>query len=74
MQISEFKAKCIAVLKEVQQGRQPLVITLREKPLVRIEPADSIHRQKQLGRLKGRMSVKANLLRKDTSQDWEMLK
>ena len=40
MLVSEFKAKCIAVLKEVQRSREPLVITLRGKPLVTVRPVE----------------------------------
>ena len=41
MLVSEFRAKCIAVLKEVQRTREPLVITLRGKPLVTVRPVES---------------------------------
>ena len=33
MLVSEFKAKCIAILKDVQRTRQPVLVTLRGKPL-----------------------------------------
>ena len=36
--ISEFKAKCIAILREAQRTREPVVVTRRGKPLARIEP------------------------------------
>ena len=36
--ISEFKAKCIAVLSEAQRTREPVMVTRRGKPMAKIEP------------------------------------
>lgn len=41
MLISEFKAKAIRCLKEVQEHREPLQISIRGKPLAVIYPADT---------------------------------
>jgi prevent-host-death family protein len=35
---SEFKAKCLAVLDEVERTRQPVVITKRGKPVATLMP------------------------------------
>lgn len=74
MLISEFKAKCIAALKEIRETRQPMMVTLRGKPLVIIEPAEVRGSQKQLGGLKGRMSIRRDLVKIDSSKDWEMMR
>ena len=36
---SEFKAKCLAILDEVERTRQPVVITKRGKPCSRTRAA-----------------------------------
>ncbi|MBA3353018.1 MAG: type II toxin-antitoxin system Phd/YefM family antitoxin, partial [Blastocatellia bacterium] len=36
--ISDFKAKCIAMLKQVQKSGEPLTVTLRGRPIARVEP------------------------------------
>ena len=36
----EFKAKCLRLLDEVAQGRAPLVITKRGKPVAKLVPID----------------------------------
>jgi prevent-host-death family protein len=72
MLVSEFKARCLAVLKEVQRTREPLVVTLRGKPLVTVVPADVPGSGKRLGGLKGRMTVRRDLVKIDTTADWEM--
>ncbi len=73
MAVSEFKAKCIAALKDVQRTREPLVVTLRGKPLAAIQPIDAGSTEKRLGRLRGRMKIRRDLVRADSSHDWEML-
>jgi prevent-host-death family protein len=37
---SEFKAKCLALLDEVAETREAIVVTKRGKPVARVEPAD----------------------------------
>ncbi len=72
MLVSEFKAKCIAVLKEVQRLGEPVVVTLRGKPMARVEPLHTGAPRKQLGALKGSMRIQRDLVRSDTTGDWEM--
>ena len=36
-----FKAKCLALLDEVEATRQPLVVTKRGRPVARLVPVDS---------------------------------
>jgi prevent-host-death family protein len=73
MLISEFKAKCIAVLKEVQRSGEPVVVTLRGQPMARVEPFADGAQRKRLGTLQGTMRIRCDLVRSDTTGDWEML-
>lgn len=72
--VSEFKAKCIATLKDVRRTRRPLLVTLRGTPLATIHPPEYRRRAKRLGGLKGHMVIRRSLVRADTSADWEMLR
>ena len=74
MLVSKFKAKCIATLKEVQRTREPMLITLRGKPLVTVQPVESRAPGKRLGGLKGLMTIHRNLVKIDTTGDWDMLR
>jgi prevent-host-death family protein len=74
MLVSDFKAKCIAVLKEVARSGEPVVVTLRGRPMARVEPFTDTSAGKRLGTLKGKMHIKRDLTRVDSSRDWEMLK
>ena len=38
IQISKFKATCLAVLDRVAQTREPVLVTRRGKPIARIVP------------------------------------
>jgi prevent-host-death family protein len=73
MLVSEFKAKCIGVLKEVQRSGESVVVTLRGKPMARVEPLRDAKRRKQLGLLKDTIEVRRDLVRSDTADDWEIL-
>lgn len=73
MKISDFKAQCIAVLKRVQETGEGVVVTLRGTPVARVEPVRA-EGGKRLGELEGTMKVSADLVRRGSTADWEMLK
>ncbi len=72
MLLSEFKARCIQVLKTVQQTGKPIIVTRRGRPLARIEPIPEGPGSRRLGVLKGRMDIKVDLVTVDMTEDWEM--
>ena len=69
--ISEFKAKCIKMLKEVQKNGKPLLVTLRGEPIARVEPVAK-GKKRQLGALKGRMIIKGDIIKSDFEKDWRV--
>ncbi len=70
--ISEFKAKCIQLLKMVNETGRPLLVTLRGKPIARVEPVRTSPKdQIQLGRMKDTLQIKADIVHSDTTTDWE---
>ena len=68
--VSEFNAKCIGLLKEVQKTKKPLVVTLRGKPLARVEPIVQPKKRVRLGALKGWMEIKGDIVRSDIERDF----
>jgi prevent-host-death family protein len=68
--ISEFKAKCIGLLKQVQKTKRPLVVTLRGKPLARVEPIVQPKKRVRLGALKGWMEIKGDIIHSNMEKDW----
>jgi prevent-host-death family protein len=49
----EFKAKCLALLDEVQQKHEEIVVTKRGKPVARILPIEEEKKPQLFGRMKG---------------------
>ena len=68
--VSEFKAKCIALLKNVQKTKEPIVVTLRGEPIARVEPIVTPKKRVRLGTLKGWMEIKGDIIRSDMEKDW----
>ncbi len=75
MLVSAFKARCIAELKRVHQTGQPLIVTLRGKPIVRVEPVRLPNEPAvKLGRRRGQAQIRRDLVTFDFSDEWEMNK
>ena len=70
--ITEFKARCIAVLKEVQASGRPLVVTRRGRPLARVEPVGADYERRHLGVREGSMKIHGDIVGCDFAGDWEM--
>lgn len=69
--ISEFKAKCIQMMKNVYKTGQPLTVTLRGEPLVRVEPVTDGPKRVRLGALKGWIKIKGDIVHSDFEDEWE---
>jgi prevent-host-death family protein len=74
MAISEFKAKCLAVMKRVQKTRKPILITKRGEPVVEIVPAvDPAPTTRRLGCMRGTAVILGDIISPGLDPDeWEM--
>ncbi|PYJ72285.1 MAG: prevent-host-death family protein [Verrucomicrobia bacterium] len=68
--VSEFKAKCIGLLKDVHKTKEPILVTLRGVPVVRIEPVVKPAKRVRLGALKGWMKIKGDIIKSDFDDDF----
>ncbi len=68
---SEFKAKCLAILDEVERTRQPVVITKRGKPVAELAPHTA--KRNARGILKGRVEILGDII-SPIDVEWEALK
>jgi prevent-host-death family protein len=59
--ISEFKAKCLAILEEVRKTKKPIRVTRRGKPMAEVVPP-SPSKRKLLGSMKGRGMILGDLV------------
>ncbi len=67
---SEFKAKCLAVLDEVERTRQPVVITKRGKPVAELVPHKAQKKPELFGLLKGELFIEGDII-SPIDVEWE---
>ncbi len=72
MVISEFKAKCIGVIKKIDRTKTPLTITLRGVPIARVEPLKNQTGKRKLGMMRGSLKIHGEIVNFNFSDDWEM--
>jgi len=74
--ISTFNATCLALLEEVRQTGEPIVVTKRRVPVVRIEPpATTPAPRRKLGVMRGRGSIIGDIETPISPEgDWEVLR
>ena len=72
MKASEFKAKCLALMDEVERTGQALVITKRGKPVAELVPYRA-SRPKGRGLLKDRLFITGDII-SPIDVDWDVLK
>jgi prevent-host-death family protein len=56
---SEFKAKCLKILDELNP--QGIIITKRGRPVAKVIPLASIDNAKLIGSMKGKVIIKGNI-------------
>jgi prevent-host-death family protein len=54
---AQFKAKCLQIMDRVSRGKQPVVVTKRGKPIVRIVPVDNAEPSSVFGCLAGDFQI-----------------
>ncbi len=58
---TEFKARCLALLEEVRETRQPLLVTRHGKPVAEIRPFAPRHAERT-NPLKGSITYQGDLI------------
>jgi prevent-host-death family protein len=74
--ISEFKAKCLAILEQVRKTKKPVRITRFGKPVAEVvPPSPEKARGSWLGSMKGRMEILGDITAPATDpEEWEVLR
>jgi prevent-host-death family protein len=74
--ISEFKAKCLAVIERVRSTKKPIRITRFGKPVAEVVPPTAIEdRAAWIGSMKGTMRITGDIVSPATDEDeWEVLR
>ena len=74
--ISEFKAKCLALLEQVRATKKPLRITRFGKPVAEVIPPTALEdRATWIGSMKDTMRITGDIVSPATDEDeWEVLR
>lgn len=57
---AEFKARCLSIMEEVRQNREPVLITKRGKPLAKLVPPER-QSKNLIGRLEGVIKITGDI-------------
>ena len=71
LSVSEFKAKCLSVLQDVNKQKKRVIITKRGKPIAEVIPYES--EQKDIP-LKNTVTFMGDIISPVAEEDWEALK
>ena len=75
MKISEFKAKCIAVLARVGKSKTPLLVTRFGKPVAQIFPPPTSRNSDWIGSMKETGEILGDIVAPAAGpEDWEALR
>ena len=74
--ISEFKAKCLAVLERVRSTKKPIRVTRFGKPVAEVVPPTSVEeRSSWIGSMKNSMRITGDIVSPANDEDeWEVLR
>jgi prevent-host-death family protein len=74
--ISEFKAKCLALLEQVRATKKPIRVTRFGKPVAEVVPPTAVEdRAAWIGSMKDTMKITGDIVSPATDEDeWEALR
>jgi len=73
--ISEFKAKCLALLDQVQKTKKPILITRFGKPVAEVIPPSPKPTSDWMGSMKGSMKILGDIVSPASEEsEWEVLR
>jgi len=73
--ISEFKAKCLSLLDEVQKTKQPILVTRRGKPVAEVSAPKPKQNPDWMGSMKDRIEILGDIVSPaGDPDDWEVLR
>jgi prevent-host-death family protein len=73
--ISEFKAKCLALLDQVQKTKKPIRITRFGKPVAEVIPPTPVPASDWMGSMKDEIKILGDIVAPANEEtDWEVLR
>jgi prevent-host-death family protein len=71
LSVSEFKAKCLSVLQDVDKQKKRVIITKRGKPIAEVIPHESEDKEVPL---EDTVTFMGDIISPVAEEDWEVLK
>jgi prevent-host-death family protein len=71
---TEFKAKCLSLLDEVNRTGGTITVTKRGRPVATVGPAGKRKHRSSEGILKGKIHIPDEILMADNSDMWECVR
>ena len=64
MEISatEFKAKCLKLMDEINKTHEPIIVTKRGKPVAKVTPIETEDKQSYFGYMAGTISIIGDII------------
>ena len=73
--ISEFKAKCLKILRRVRETDRPVIVTRRGERIAEIHPPTPVEPEADwLGSFADRARITGDLVEPVAAEDWEALR
>jgi prevent-host-death family protein len=73
--ISEFKAKCLALLEQVQKTKKPIRVTRFGKPIAEVVPPSPARVSDWMGSMKDSIEIIGDIVSPANEEsDWEVLR
>ncbi len=66
--VGQFKARCLTLMKEVNESREPLLITKHGKAIVMVVPVEAPEGVRRFGTMKGRVRYSSDIVAPDKSE------
>ena len=66
----ELKARCLTIMEDVRKTREPVLITKRGKPVVKLVPAEK-NQIDLIGRLEGVVTIHGDIASPIETDAWE---
>ncbi len=71
---TEFKAKCLALLDEVEQNAGTITVTKRGRPVAVVGPAKKVAWKSPKGVLAGKVQINEDMLTAGTAGLWNVVR
>lgn len=71
---TEFKAKCLALLDEVEETGDTITVTKRGKPVATVGPLEKKTWKSLAGAWKGLIEIPDEVLERDRTMDWNVVR